>query len=187
MLNGSQLRRLFHEFNQKYFDNKVPAYAIHVVPRIQSNDSMEVYDICRKKRRLIEILKGLADERTIGILLHEMAHAVTSDGHGPKWAREMVRLREAGAPLTAFDRAIHLENWEIRRVTRRVFRAHVADILCDDSVKLNLSIAIRDFILNYGSGGARTVAEFKKKFPWAGAVFKEVKRESAEYRNAPLE
>ena len=47
-------------------------------------------------------------------------------------------------------------------------------------MKLTLSDAITDFISNYGGAG-RTVAEFKQKYPWAEAVFRDAKKEFAEY------
>jgi hypothetical protein len=172
MLDGKQLRKKFGEFNAQYFNNRLPPYSIRVVPEIKS-DSIDghVYGRCKKKRRLIEIRQGLRDEEAISTLLHEMAHAGTNDGHGPKWWREMIRLREAGAPLTAFD---HHFDFGGRRVTKRMFASHVWGFLCQ-GLMLTLPQAISLFIMNNGYNTA-TVSTFRKKYPWAGAVLKDIKK-----------
>lgn len=73
MLNGRQLRKQFQQFNAQYFGSRLPGYAIRVVPHITW---LGEAGYCNRKRRLIRIRAGRSDEETIGILLHEMAHAV---------------------------------------------------------------------------------------------------------------
>jgi hypothetical protein len=96
----------------------------------------------------------------------------------------MIRLREAGAPFTEADQRTSLEDWSGTRVTKRMFRAHVNDILCDRSVtgkppaELTLSAAIRYFISEVG--GPTTITEFKRKYPWAGAVLRQGQKEATE-------
>ena len=86
MLNGRQLRVKFTEFNTRYFSDRLPSYAIRVVPHIKKNiNAVDAYGVCRKKRKRIEILAGLSDEEAISTLIHEMAHARTTDHHGMRW------------------------------------------------------------------------------------------------------
>jgi len=177
MLNGRQLRRKFIEFNALYFSNKLPPYAIRVVRKINWLDFMGRHD---RQRRRIEVRQGLADKEAVGALIHEMAHARTTDHHGMPWKREMIRLRKAGAPLTEQDMGISLDDWDGIRVTKQMFQRRVDNILCaPSSLNLTLSNVIEDFIRNYG--GAITVAEFKRKHPWVGAVLRDAKKEFAEY------
>ena len=177
MLNGRELRRKFIEFNAQYFGNKLPPYAIRVVKRV---NWLDLRGQCNRERRLIRMRQGLADQETIEILVHEMIHARTTDRHGAAWKREMIRLREAGAPLPPADADFSPDEWHEVRVTKEMFERRVDNILCaPSSLKLTLSDVIEDFIRGYG--GARTVAEFKRKHPWAGAVFREAKQEFAEY------
>jgi hypothetical protein len=51
-------------------------------------------------------------ENSISCLLHEMAHAATTCYHGMPWKREMIRLREAGAPLVSADLSVELTDWD---------------------------------------------------------------------------
>jgi hypothetical protein len=173
-LDGRQLRSLFKQFNEQYFDGRLPAYAIHVVPCMTSlNESAR----CLKKRRLIEI-RCMSDENQTGILLHEMAHAATSEHHGTRWKKEMIRLREAGAPLVAADMDVSMDDWDGKRISRAHFRRVVRDALTDVP-EITLRDAVRRFI--YWEGGAKTASEFIKKCPWAGSLFKHEKQMHIEY------
>jgi SprT-like family len=181
VLNGKQLGALFKQFNQQYFGGKLPAYRIHVVRRItRVGESGR----CLERRMLIEIQHGLPDEDAISTLLHEMAHAAhPKGGHSMPWKKEMIRLREAGAPLVPPDARVRLDDWDGNRVTRRMFRTELEDAFCgspDDLLKLTLSQAIRCFVGNVG--GPSTISAFLKKYPWAGAVLKETKKEFREYQ-----
>lgn len=178
MLDGRKLRDRFTDFNVAYFGNRLPPYAIHVVHRINWLDGQGETN---RERRLIKIRRGLPDEEAISILLHEMVHAATGDGHGRKWKRKMIELRDAGAPLVAADRTVSLDDWDGTRVSQRMFRAHVEDELCAYPDK-TLACAVRDFICNVG--GAETVSEFLRKYPWASAVFTAMQKEFREYQKA---
>ena len=171
MLNGNQLRQKFADFNVGYFNDRLPPYGIRVVAKVNWLDGQG--EIIRE-RKLIKIRQGLSDELAISTLLHEMVHAATGDGHGRRWKREMIRLREAGAPLAAADKTVSLDDWDGTRVSQRMFRSHVEDELCAHPDQ-TLAYAVRDFICNVG--GAETVSEFLKKYPWASAVFKAMQKE----------
>ena len=177
MLNGKQLRIQFQQFNQQYFDGRLPPYRIRVV---KDMIGLGGSGHCDKKRRLIKIQVGWSDEETVGTLLHEMAHAATSGiPHGMPWKKEMIRLREAGAPLTGSDKSTRLDDWDGRTVTRRHFRAAVHDLLLEvDVPTVTLHGAVRYFL--YNEGGRETVASFLRRNPWARAVFRVAKKQRAE-------
>jgi SprT-like family len=169
MLNGRQLRTLFQQFNQQYFGGKLPAYSIRVVGRMTW---LGESGFCNRKRKLIKIASGQSDEVAIGILLHEMAHAATTDHHGKPWQGEMIRLREAGAPIDAADLDVESE-WDGLKLSKKRFRGAVQDFLMDRP-DITPSQAIKHFIWSYG--GAGTVTEFLKNYSWAVAVFKDEKK-----------
>ena len=173
-MDGKQLRALFKNFNEQYFGGRLPTYAIHVVERMTSIGESGRWN---KKRRLIEIQRGLSDDEATSILLHEMAHAATNGGHDVPWKKEMIRLREAGAPLASAELRISLDDWDGKRVSRKHFRSVIQDALID-APGMTLSAAIRWFASSVG--GAKTITEFRKKYPWARAVFNNEKREHAE-------
>ena len=182
MMDVRQLRTLFKDFNVEYWGGRLPAYAIHVVAEVTSRGE---WGRCLKKRRLIEILRGLPDEDAASTLLHEMAHAaVRHFGHGKPWKREMIRLRSAGAPLTYTDLNIRLDSRSGEPITRRQFRASVQDVLIDASA-ITLSGAIRHFIQT--EGGPPTIAGFLRKYLWARTVFNDEKRENAEKQKRRIE
>jgi hypothetical protein len=115
MLTGNQLRKLFHQFNGMYFAGTLPAYHIRVVGYITS---MSEHGRCLRNRKLIKLSKR-TDKVMIGTLLHEMAHAATTDHHGLEWRKEMIRLREAGAPLQGDDLNVNLHDWDETRIRGR--------------------------------------------------------------------
>jgi len=180
-MTGRQLQALFGRYNEQYFGGRLPAYAIHTRIKLASRDPC---GMCSKKRRLIEIQRGLSDPESIGTLLHEMAHAATSGGHSIRWAKEMIRLRELGAPLSGFDRCINdLAPWEMPhlRVTKEHLRAVARDVFVDQP-DIPLTIFLRWLIYNYG--GPAMPADFIKKYPWVRAAFRDAKREWTEMKEA---
>ena len=174
MLNGTQLRKLFQQFNAQYFDGRLPSYSIRVVDR-KGRCNGEIY----KQRRLIEIQSEMPEDLTISFLVHEMAHAATSEHHGMPWKREMIRLRKAGAPLIEADRRIKLDDWDGVRVSKKQFRPFVEDALFGGAPNITLNAAVRGFI--HDEGGAKTISEFLKRYPWARQMFRNLKKERTEY------
>jgi hypothetical protein len=106
-----------------------------------------------------------------------MVHAATTGHHGIPWKREMIRLREAGAPLAEPENKVRLDDWSGLRVSKQQFRSTVQDALID-TPDIGLSQAVRYFISN--EGGPTTIREFLERYPWARKVFRQVKREHAE-------
>jgi hypothetical protein len=179
MMDGKQLRALFKQFNVKYWGGKLPPYSIRVVARISSNDPM---GRCEKKARLIKLLRGQSDEEAISTLLHEMAHAAVPliGDHAMSWRSEMIRLREAGAPLAGSDLDILLDDpWG--DLDREYFRRWVDYTLLELfaehprlTLKVKLSAAIKHFVRE--EGGVSTPAEFQRKYSWARTIFETAKR-----------
>lgn len=157
MLDGKQLRKLFKEFNVKYFDGRLHIYRIRVVGHITA---LGESGRCKKNQKLIEILTGLPDEQAVSILLHEIAHAATTGPHGMTWKKEMIRLREAGAPLCPPDSEVSLDDWSGEYVSQKHFRSVVQDVLIG-APDITLSQTITYLIHN--EGGPRTVAAFLKE------------------------
>lgn len=176
MLDGKQLRVLFQQFNAQYFCGRLPPYAIRAVTRIPSRIHLDPCGRIRRKRRLIEIARGPDDEVT-STLLHEMAHAATTSGHGMTWKREMIRLREEGAPLVSPDLDVDTADWDGSRVSRTHFRRVIEDML-QDIPGITLSAAVRGFIRE--EGGPPTISGFLKKYPWVPKVFLAEKRSLSE-------
>ena len=169
-MTGRDLAKLFNHFNQTYFRGRLPRYG-DVVDRMTN---LGEAGHCNPKSKVIRIQRGLGESQSISTLLHEMAHAVTPDGHGMPWKREMIRLRSFGAPLTGPDSEIGLNDWNGMRVTKAHFETVLGDILIDFP-QVTLSQAMRGFIRR--EGGPATVAEFKRKYPWVAAVFRRTKGE----------
>jgi hypothetical protein len=183
MLDGRQLRTLFKQFNGQYFGGKLPTYSVRVV---DSMTWLGESGFCNRERKLIKIHRALSDDDALSCLLHEMAHAATTGHHGMPWKREMIRLRNAGAPLMSPDSDVDLDDWDGSNVNRTHFRGVVQDVLVG-APDITLSEVIRHFIRN--EGGPPTIKAFLKKFPWAARVFKLEKTARAEYdkrRNALL-
>jgi hypothetical protein len=178
MFDGRGLRAYFTQFNEQYFGNQLPTYSIRVVR------GMSYSGFCFKRKRLIKIKWGQSPEETIGVLLHEMAHAATNIGHGNLWKRKMIRLREAGAPVSADERGIDPGKWDGTQVSRRHFRSVVEDVLID-SPRITLSETLRHFMET--EGGPLTIKAFLSKYPWVRAVFRNEKSKLIESQRQQAE
>jgi len=178
MFDGRALRSYFKKFNELYFGNHLPAYSIRVIR------GMGYSGFCNGKRRLIKIRADQSPEETIGTQLHEMAHAATNDGHGGHWKKEMIRLREAGAPVASAERSICSETRDGKKVTRAHFQLVVQDVLAD-SPAITLSEALRHF--SSIEGGPDTITHFLRKYPWVRAVFRDEKKKFIEEQKSVAE
>jgi hypothetical protein len=174
VVDGKQLRALFFDFNEQYWGGRLPGYRIRCVDTITRQ---EASGFCDRQRKLIRINRRLRDADAISCLLHEMAHAATTDGHGMRWKAEMIRLREAGTPLLGPDSRIALDDWSGEHVSQSDFQGVIGDALIDDP-SIKLSEAVRWFIRS--RGGEFTVSAFLRKYPWVRQAFSELKRESHE-------
>lgn len=97
-----KIRRLYREYNRKYFRGALPPRAKILMAL---NWPLDRWGRCERDEngRFTIILnnKLCSLERAFRwTMLHEMAHIPTmkeSDDHGPKWRKEMRRLARVGA------------------------------------------------------------------------------------------
>ena len=119
-----------------------------------------------RKRRLIMLRRWDDAPLMTGTLVHEMAHAATNDWHGPRWAAEMERLRQAGAPVQDVDFRPPM------RLTRNLVLSCAADALCDGP-DLTLP-AFADWFAREYRGGSSGGA-LLRSYPWIRAVFRDAR------------
>lgn len=97
--------QLFHDLNKQFFGGRLPRY------RVTLSSSALLDGECLSGQRLIRLRRGPADRPLREILLHEMCHIGTGNGHGEKF---LARLRglaaqgEAWATDEADGYAAHL-------------------------------------------------------------------------------
>lgn len=171
-MNGHELRKIFEDFNGKYFGGKLPQYRIHV-KRLHTAAGRIV-----PRRRLIEvgIYESQVQKET---LLHEMVHAAADRvGHGKRFIAEIKRLRQIGAPLGETERNAIVMGMR-RRLTADGFRGDVKEFLAD-----NPQGTFASFVegLNSTEGFADSVAEFVRKYTWARDAFRAAARNCEEER-----
>jgi hypothetical protein len=64
-MDGRRLRERFVDFNVAYFANRLPPYAVRVVPKVKWPDGQGE---TIRERRLIKIRRGLPDKEAVGTL-----------------------------------------------------------------------------------------------------------------------
>ncbi len=174
MLNGRELRRKFIEFNAQYFANRLPPCSIRVVEKIPEL----LFAAGLYTPGLIQIRSDLTDEEAIGNLIHEMTHAATpkpnlrnNHAHGKRWRREMIRLKEAGAPLLAKDMVIGLDwPYYALNVTPEQFRDYVI-LMWPPTFHEAVKCFLWEGLLLVGP--APSVRVFLRMYPWAETVYRE--------------
>ena len=159
-MDGRALKRCFHEFNEKYFHSKLPAYSIRTTGHVSSVGEDGRTD---RKNHVIWVFRR---DDQVGVLLHEMAHASVGLGHGPKWRNEMTRLRSMAAPLTAGDGEVG----PIR--LKRDFFESTAQETLSTSPEMTYTQFVKYFGMDYGYDVA-SVARFRRRYPWTVNAFAE--------------
>ena len=98
--NEERLNRLFLRYNRNFWSGHLAGWKA-----LARDDHNGLYGFTDGKQRQIYIrLSAHPDDHEIrAILIHEMAHAATSLGHGRQWRKEMVRLKREGAPTSPLD------------------------------------------------------------------------------------
>jgi hypothetical protein len=92
-----QCQELFDTYNQRYFGGRLPPYRI-VLSNLNDDGTCRTDGECRKETLEIHLRTGLQVSDVPLVLLHEMAHAASSSGHGKEWEAEMLRLAELAVP-----------------------------------------------------------------------------------------
>ena len=97
MMTNSELRRMYAEFNRKWFSNRLPKDMIAEYARIEDHGITEYY----RDRPLYILLEWdlrRSQCHSALTLLHEMCHVRHPKArHGPVFHKEMLRLAKAGA------------------------------------------------------------------------------------------
>ncbi len=116
--------------------------------------------------------------RGTALMIHEIAHAVTGDGHGRRWQARMeqaaVTAADAGqADLAGLLRAdIAGYNDPLARVSARLVYQEIADAASPD-------VTFSEVIEFVRRGYGLPRRQFLKRFPRARKVFDEAKRDGA--------
>lgn len=99
MVTNAELMRRYHEFNRKYFHNKLPKDM--VVEFGESKNWLGVTRYRKTRPLFIQINKRFRFSLTCSMmtLLHEMVHVELPYGvnHGPIFHKRMLQLAKTGA------------------------------------------------------------------------------------------
>ncbi len=168
-----KFRRLFAEFNSRYFREKLPRYRVQIVDYI-SKRNPNVRGKIHRRQRLIR-LKASEEHSMIEILLHEMAHAANrTDGHGKKFFQIVENLKLAGAPVSGWE--LPDPEFEMpKKLTKRFVRDSIEDALLDSCGPATLWTFLQWFVASYGL--ASTPTELLRRYPWIRIVFNLEKRD----------
>jgi SprT-like family len=102
MWTNARLQATFKKFNREYFCGMLQDWAVAF-----DEGCLGLYGYAdpEKLRICIRLSEHSGDHDVKATLIHEMAHAATTedDAHGDRWASEMHRLRAAGAPTNPLD------------------------------------------------------------------------------------
>jgi hypothetical protein len=96
-----QLNELLREYDHRFFGQRLSDWKA-----IFSGDHKGLYGFCDAENKVLKIRleKHRTDQDVCATLIHEMAHADSTDlSHGDEWRKKMVRLKEEGAPTDPLD------------------------------------------------------------------------------------
>ena len=107
--NNSYLKRLYNQYNKKYFDGRLPNILVGYVTTRQLKQARVKKGTCAftsfdPKFTTIPVAIGIHFNRSKSMtyikadMLHEMAHVANPRAnHGPVFQKEMKRIAQAGA------------------------------------------------------------------------------------------
>ena len=110
-LESGKFTALFEALNREYFGVQLPAFAVRVAYDADPADDGERLIIDRGHKTIRLRMSRRYDDYMLHGLVHAMAHLATNDLGGPEWKQEMIRLRDAGAPVP---------DWEISDCSFRI-------------------------------------------------------------------
>jgi hypothetical protein len=106
---------LYKEFDIRYFDARLPYYAVRVMHNVPiPNPMTPSYNPCaidHGKQELVLDYDGMP-EFMITQLVDRMAHIHTEPTHGPLWRKEMDRLMRVGAPTMEQTQRLEAVGWK---------------------------------------------------------------------------
>jgi hypothetical protein len=138
--------------------------------------------LCHRQAQTIYIRAKAPAKKLKGILLHEMAHAVTDGGHSDAWQAEIKRLHLAGAPvhradLKRFPEMGESDNWPYPiPVTKETVRSCAREFLIEGGSTQTVQKFLRWFV-NENACGQPSVTALLSAYPWVPCVFHQVIRE----------
>jgi hypothetical protein len=151
-------KALFTEFNRCFFDGRLPSYRIVVVPCIITQSW--VHGNIYRRQRLSKILERPDHGDMAPILIHEMAHAATTDAHGPRFSAEMKRLQQIGASVQDY------EFNPLPRPAKGLVRVAAEDALTDVP-----QATLRQFVRVYARDNGLSAAELLRRYRWIRLLF----------------
>jgi len=98
----TDLAERFAALNVAWFEAALPPVRFRLSTRMTSTAGM--FDPRKNEIAVASRFLDMHPEGVDELLLHEMVHVKTRDGHGPTFRREWERLRVAGAPVPAVYR-----------------------------------------------------------------------------------
>jgi hypothetical protein len=90
--------QMYHDFNKKYFGNRLPKDMVVHFKRMRNNHGVTMMFENRPLYILLDFkMRGLYRQTAL-TLLHEMVHVeIPKTQHGPKFHKRMLQLAKAGA------------------------------------------------------------------------------------------
>jgi SprT-like family len=159
--------QMFQELNQRYFAGRLPRYQVIVTSHLRHASGR----IAQRSRRIY--LQPMPQDLQMTFLLHEMAHAATNGGHGPRWIAEMRRLQTMGAPVedpSDYDTRIPL--------TRALVFETGYEAFFGDPGFSDVQVA-RWLQYEYGFVAGRSLL---RVYPWVRRVLREARHEASVHR-----
>jgi len=124
LLNVNDLKRLYRQFNQKFFQNKLPLIPITVSKQLKHSTAVTHAQLRKKGGKYVELIPNslslvfngnfeMPDDFLIGVLLHEMIHVsfyvedlsqFPRESHGSQFLNKLYQLeRLSGYKIPVTD------------------------------------------------------------------------------------
>jgi hypothetical protein len=162
-----KLTALFNELNKKYFKNRLPAY------QVVYKSAVRRQGYCDSEHHVIQVLKGMGEECTRRVLLHEMCH-IGTPYHGKGFLAKLNRLAKQGETW-AIDEANEYQNGETWNELVSELRDSLDDVAANNA-SLNFTDLVRSLVDEYDFDSSE---ELLRKLPWLEAAWKNAKKDAA--------
>jgi hypothetical protein len=166
------LSELFDEYNERFWDGRLPEYSIKVV----DSDIPAWGGECVSKSRTILMRRGLSDKENRRVLLHEMCHIRTYH-HGKKFIAQLKHLAELGETWANEE----IEMYQ-NATTWNQHMSLLRDDIEDLAFELEESAKFSDILEPLAHAYGLSPEDLLRKAPWAEATWKKSREKSASYR-----
>ena len=163
------LQALLRKLDKQYFAGRFAEYSVEFAAPNACTCAAARTNASQGK---ILIRLGLRDQNLPGVLLHQMAHAVSEDTHDLAWKREMIRIRALGAPLLEADSLIELRDWKAGRASPAEFAAFLSGFLLRDP-SATLEVSVKRFIDDGRRAGRPK--DYIRSCPWITDTFEKMR------------